>query len=60
MKIVSWPSTAETHFKALIMLITKVLAAEYITVTSACVLVWLMYTPHVQHTVEGHGAYVVC
>ena len=33
MKIVSWPSTAETNFKALLVHITKVLAAECIIVS---------------------------
>jgi hypothetical protein len=47
MKIVSWPSTAETNFKALLVHLTKVLAAECIIVPSGCVLVWLMYTPPV-------------
>ena len=31
MKIVSWPSTAESNFKAVLVHITKMLAAEYIT-----------------------------
>ena len=31
MKIVSWPSTAEINFKAVLIHTSKVLAAEYIT-----------------------------
>ena len=53
-----WPTISETHFKAVLILTTKWLAAEYITVTSACVLVWLTYTPHVHPTLKGHGAYI--
>jgi len=47
MKIVSWRSTAETNFKALLVHVTKVLTAECIIIPRACVLVWLMYTRHV-------------
>jgi hypothetical protein len=44
MKIVSWPYTAETNFKAVLMHTAKVIAAEYITLASDCHLVRLTYT----------------
>ena len=57
-EIVSWPITAVTHCKAVLILIIKVLAADYFTITSACVLVWLnVYTScltHCQRTWSTH------
>jgi len=46
-KIVSWPSIAETNLKAVLICVTELLAVRSITVASACILVWLTYTPHV-------------
>jgi hypothetical protein len=45
MKFVIWPSNAEIYFSAVFIHITELLAAKSITVTSACILVWLTYTP---------------
>ena len=47
MKIVSWPSIAETNFKAVVIYVTKVYAAQYIILTSTFICVWLMYAAHV-------------
>jgi hypothetical protein len=47
MKIVSWPSIAETNLKTVLMYVTELLAVRSITLASACILVWLTYTPHV-------------
>jgi len=42
--------SAESHCKTVLILITKVLAAKYITITIACVLIWLnVYTSCLTH-----------
>ena len=47
MKIVSWPSIAETDLKAVLMHVTELLAVRNIMLAIACILVWLTHTPHV-------------
>ena len=47
MKIVSWPSIAETNLKTVLIQVTEFLAVRSIILASACILVWLTYTPHV-------------
>ena len=47
MKITSWPSIAETHFKAVLIYVTEVYAVQYVILTNACIPVWLTYAAHV-------------
>ena len=47
MKIVSWPSIAETNLKAVLIHVTELLTLRSITVLIACIFVWLTYTHHV-------------
>jgi len=44
MKTVIWPNTAETNFSAVLIDITEFLAVKSITVTIACIIVWLLCT----------------